>query len=66
MAVGAYILVQTGVGQASDVAANVRALPGVASAEAIAGLYNVIVRAVMDTVDALGRLVVSRVQSIEG
>jgi len=29
MAVGPYILIQTGVGQASDVAAKVRALPGV-------------------------------------
>ena len=42
MAVGPYILIQTGVGQASDVAAKVRALPGLASAKATHGPYDVI------------------------
>jgi DNA-binding Lrp family transcriptional regulator len=66
MAVGAYILIQTGVGRASDVAAAVRRLPGVSTADAVAGPYDVIARAEADTIDALGRFVVSRVQPIDG
>jgi DNA-binding Lrp family transcriptional regulator len=66
MAVGAYILIQTGVGLASDVAAEVRRLPGVSSADGIAGPYDVVARAEADTIDALGRFVVSQVQPIEG
>jgi DNA-binding Lrp family transcriptional regulator len=66
MTVGAYILIQTEVGRASDVAAKVGRLPGVSSADAVAGPYDVIARAEADTIDALGRFVVSRVQPIDG
>ena len=66
MAVGAYILIQTCLGQAAAVAAEVRRLPGVSSADTIAGPYDVIARAEADTIDALGHFVVSRVQSIDG
>jgi DNA-binding Lrp family transcriptional regulator len=66
MAVGAYILIQTDVGQASVVAVELRALPGVSSANAITGPYDVIARAEADTIDELGRFVVARVQPIEG
>jgi DNA-binding Lrp family transcriptional regulator len=66
MAVGAYILIQTDLGCASAVAAEVRRLPSVSSADAIAGPYDVVARAEADTIDALGHFVVSRVQSIDG
>ena len=66
MTVGAYILIQTGVGRASDVAAQMRRLPGVSSVDAVAGPYDVIARAEADTIDALGRFVVSQVQPIDG
>ena len=66
MAVGAYILIQTCLGQAAAVAAEVRGLPAVSSADTIAGPYDVIARADLDTLDALGHFVVSRVQSIDG
>ena len=66
MAVGAFILIQTCLGQAAAVAAEVRRLPGVSSADTIAGPYDVIARAEADTIDALGHFVVSRVQSIDG
>lgn len=62
----AYILIQTEVGKAAEVAAEVATLPGVASAEDVTGPYDVIVRAVADDVDELGRLVVARVQNVEG
>jgi DNA-binding Lrp family transcriptional regulator len=64
--VEAYILIQTEVGKASTVAGTISALPGVIQAEDVTGPYDVIVRAEADTVDDLGRLVVSRIQQVEG
>jgi DNA-binding Lrp family transcriptional regulator len=66
MAVQAYVLIQTEVGQAAEVAAQVRILPGVVAADDVTGPYDVIVRAEADTMDELGRMVVSRVQRTEG
>ncbi len=66
MAVNAYVLIQTEVGNAERVAQAVRAIDGVLSAEDVTGPYDVIVRAQADTMDDLGRLVVSRVQLIDG
>ena len=64
--VQAYILVQTEVGKAAAVAAEIAKITGVVSAEDVTGPYDVIVRAESETMDALGRLVVSRVQLIDG
>ena len=66
MAVHAYILVQTEVGRAADVAAAIAQIEGVALSEDVTGPYDVIVRAEADSVDELGRLVVARVQSVDG
>jgi DNA-binding Lrp family transcriptional regulator len=64
--VHAYILVQTEVGKAAAVAAEIAGIPGVTTAEDVTGPYDVIVRAEADNVDLLGQLVVSRVQNVEG
>ena len=64
--VQAYILIQTEVGSASRVAAEIRQISGVTQADDVTGPYDVIVRAEADTVDALGRLVVSQVQGLDG
>ena len=64
--VEAYILIQTEVGRAADVAAEVREMPGIKVADDVTGPYDVIVRAEARNVDELGKLVVARVQSIEG
>ncbi|GAA2457699.1 Lrp/AsnC ligand binding domain-containing protein [Streptomyces macrosporus] len=64
--VQAYILIQTEVGKASTVAEVIGELPGVIQAEDVTGPYDVIVRAQADTVDDLGRLVVARIQRVEG
>ncbi len=66
MSVRAYVLIQTEVGQAAAVASEVRGLPGVIAADDVTGPYDVIVCAEADSVDALGRMVVSRVQMIPG
>jgi DNA-binding Lrp family transcriptional regulator len=64
--VHAYILVQTEVGKASVVAAEINTIPGVVQADDVTGPYDVIVRAESTTMDELGRLVVARIQQVEG
>jgi len=64
--VQAYILVQTEVGKAADVAKEIAKIVGVTQAEDVTGPYDVIVRAEADNVDELGRLVASGIQSVEG
>jgi DNA-binding Lrp family transcriptional regulator len=64
--VQAYILVQTEVGKAADVAKEIAKITGVTQAEDVTGPYDVIVRAEADNVDELGRLVAAGIQSIEG
>ncbi|MDZ7675935.1 MAG: Lrp/AsnC ligand binding domain-containing protein [Acidimicrobiales bacterium] len=66
MAVSAYILIQTEVGKAAEVAGEVGAIEGVVSAEDVTGPYDVIARAEAGTVDELGKMVVSKVQLIGG
>jgi DNA-binding Lrp family transcriptional regulator len=66
MSVSAYILIQTEVGKAATVAEQVRDVDGVASADDVTGPYDVIARAEAETVDELGRMVVSKVQMIDG
>ncbi len=66
MAVSAYILIQTEVGKAADVATKVAEIKGVAAAEDVTGPYDVIVRAEARNVDELGKMVVSRIQAVEG
>ncbi len=64
--VQAYILIQTEVGKAAAVAVAIAALPGVAQAEDVTGPYDVIVRAEAKSVDELGKLVVAKIQGVEG
>lgn len=64
--VSAYVLILTEVGKAADVAAAVAKIPGVEAAEDVTGPYDVIVRAKAADVDELGRMVVARIQTIEG
>jgi DNA-binding Lrp family transcriptional regulator len=66
VAVAAYVLIQTEVGKAAQVAAEAAAIDGVVSAEDVTGPYDVIVRANAASVDDLGRMVVSKIQLIEG
>ncbi|MBE9500565.1 MULTISPECIES: Lrp/AsnC family transcriptional regulator [Streptomyces] len=64
--VQAYVLIQTEVGKASTVAEIVSKIPGVIQAEDVTGPYDVIVRARAETMDDLGRMVVAKVQQVEG
>ncbi|MFD7918639.1 Lrp/AsnC ligand binding domain-containing protein [Streptomyces sp. NPDC059740] len=64
--VQAYILIQTEVGKASAVAGVVSEVPGVTQVDDVTGPYDVIARAEAETVDEIGRMVVARVQQVEG
>ena len=64
--VHAYILIQTDVGKAAQVAATISEIDGVAKAEDVTGPYDVIVRAEAKNVDELGKLVVAQVQGVPG
>jgi len=64
--VEAYVLIQTEVGKAAQVAEAVAQIQGVKTAEAVTGPYDAIVHAEAENVDSLGKLVVARIQAIEG
>jgi DNA-binding Lrp family transcriptional regulator len=64
--VQAYILIQTEVGKAASVARAIQDISGVTQAEDVTGPYDVIVRAEAENVDELGKLVVARIQSVDG
>ena len=66
MVVQAYILIQTDVGRAAEVARAIGAISGVTQAEDVTGPYDVIVRAEAPSVDDLGRLVLAQVQGVPG
>ena len=64
--VTAYILVQTEVGKAAQVAKDILDITGVQQTQAVTGPYDVIVRAEAQNIDELGQLVVARVQAVAG
>jgi DNA-binding Lrp family transcriptional regulator len=63
--VTAYILIQTSA-SALKVAREIKGLSGVESADDVSGPYDVIVRATAADMDALGQMVVDRIQAVDG
>ncbi|BCB87542.1 MULTISPECIES: Lrp/AsnC ligand binding domain-containing protein [Phytohabitans] len=64
--VQAYILIQTEVGRARDVAAAIKDVSGVVRVDAVTGPYDVVVLTEAHTVDELGKMIVSKVQMVPG
>jgi DNA-binding Lrp family transcriptional regulator len=64
--VQAYILIQTEVGRARDVAAAIAGVNGIVRVDAVTGPYDVIVLAESTNVDDLGKMIVSAVQLVPG
>jgi DNA-binding Lrp family transcriptional regulator len=62
----AYVLIETEVGKVAHVAQALGDLDGVEVAEDLAGPYDVIARVQAPGLDQLGRLVVSRIQVVDG
>ncbi|HVL85881.1 MAG TPA: Lrp/AsnC ligand binding domain-containing protein [Pseudonocardia sp.] len=55
--VRAYVLVQTEIGMAGAVAAEIAGIPGVTEAEDITGPYDVIARVEADALDTIAQIV---------
>lgn len=64
--VQAYILIQTEVGKARDVALSIIDIEGVVKVDSVTGPYDVVVLTQANTVDELGKMVVSKVQQVSG
>jgi DNA-binding Lrp family transcriptional regulator len=62
----AYVLIETEVGKVAHVAQALSNLDGVQVAEDLTGPYDVIARIQAPSLNQLGRLVVSRIQAVDG
>ena len=61
----AYILIQTAV-NAEQVSREIRTVEGIKAADDVSGPYDVIARAAAPDMDSLGRLVVAKIQAVDG
>lgn len=64
--VQAYILIQTEAGRSRSVSDAVALIDGVSHTDEVTGPYDIIVRVAADSVEALGKLVIARVQEVPG
>lgn len=64
--VQAYVLIQTDVGKAGEVATEMRTISGVSAADDVTGPYDIIVKVEAEDMDQLGKLVMAQVQSVSG
>ena len=62
----AFVLIQAHVGMSSSIGAAVGQIEGVSASHVVTGPYDVIVEAEATDIDELGRLVVARIQGVEG
>lgn len=66
MTVSAYVLIQTEMDKSAAVAAAISEIPGVVAVDVVTGPYDVIAKTSADTMDELGKMVVSSVQKVPG
>lgn len=59
----AYLLVETKAGKALEAGKQLRSLPGVKSADPVAGPYDLIARIEAKDINDLGKLVVEKIQA---
>jgi DNA-binding Lrp family transcriptional regulator len=64
--VAAYVLIQTEIGKAGQVARAIAEIKGVHGVEPVAGPYDVSARAEARGIDDLGKLIVSKIQAVNG
>lgn len=66
MTVQAYVLVRTMPGQAGEALTRIQSIQGVNAAHAVTGPTDIIAFVEAESMDALGRLIVSRIQQAPG
>lgn len=64
--VEAFVLIQTEQGKMAQVAEKVQEIEGVDDAAVVTGPYDVIAHVSADEIDAIGKLIVSKVQTVPG
>jgi len=64
--INAYVFVQVRVGRSAEVASEIARIESVISSEVVTGPYDVIARAGAADMDDLGKLVVARIQAVDG
>lgn len=64
--VRAFVLIQTESGKTGQVAQEVGAIQGVSSAVVVTGPYDIIAVVQAASIDALGKMIVSRIQGVKG
>jgi DNA-binding Lrp family transcriptional regulator len=62
----AYVLIQAEAGRSAEVGAGVARIEGVVSADVVTGPYDVIAMAETASMDELGKLLVARIQAVDG
>ena len=62
----AYVLIQTQIGKAAQVVAEVGEIAAVEFAVVVAGPYDVLARVAAKDMDSLGKLAVGEVQAVDG
>ena len=65
-AIVAFVLIQTETASAFSVAERVRAVDGVTTSDVVTGPYDVIARIQGATLDDVAKLVLSKIQSLDG
>ncbi len=66
MATRAFILIETEVGKANQVAEGLRSLPGVQSADVVTGTVDIIALAEAADMSGLAELITGRMQDVRG
>ena len=64
--ISAYVLVQAEVGKGASVGKEVAAIKQVRSADVVTGPYDMIAFAEAENIDELSRLVVAKIQAVDG
>ncbi len=62
----AYVLIEAEIGKPSRVASQLVEIPGVSVVHVLTGPYDLIIRIEADDVDGLGKLVLNKIQAVEG
>ena len=62
----AYVLIQTEIGKAAQVLAEVKEIPAVTRAVVLTGPYDVLAHVAATDMDSLGKLAVHEIQAVSG
>jgi DNA-binding Lrp family transcriptional regulator len=64
--ISAYVLIQVQVGRSAEVGSEIASIESVISSDVVTGPYDVIALAQAAGMDDLGKLVVARIQAVDG